>query len=45
MEIIISFIDQILQTLGLEGSTIAIVRHTSMVIVAFLLAWLSGGTL
>lgn len=42
MEIIISFIDQILQTLGLEGSTIAIVRHTSMVIVAFLLAWLSG---
>lgn len=42
MEIIITFIENLLLSLGLEGTTVAIVRYVLMIVVAFLLAGLSG---
>ncbi|GAB6976931.1 mechanosensitive ion channel family protein [Prevotella falsenii] len=42
MEIINTFIENFLLSLGLEGTTVAIVRYVLMIIVAFLLAGLSG---
>ena len=42
MEIIITFIESLLLSLGLEGTTVAIVRYVLMIVVAFLLAGLSG---
>lgn len=42
MEIIITFIENLLLSLGLEGPTVAIVRYILMIIIAFLLAGLSG---
>ena len=42
MEIIITFIENFLLSLGLEGTTVAIVRYVLMIVVAFLLAGLSG---
>lgn len=42
MEIIITFIENLLLSLGLEGTTVAIVRYVLMIVIAFLLAGLSG---
>lgn len=42
MEIIITFIENFLLSLGLEGTTVAIVRYVLMIVIAFLLAGLSG---
>lgn len=42
MEIIITFIENLLLSLGLEGTTVAIVRYVLMIAIAFLLAGLSG---
>lgn len=42
MEIIITFIENLLLSLGLEGTIVAIVRYVLMIVVAFLLAGLSG---
>lgn len=42
MEIVITFIENLLLSLGLEGTTVAIVRYVLMIVVAFLLAGLSG---
>lgn len=42
MKIIITFIENLLLSLGLEGTTVAIVRYVLMIVVAFLLAGLSG---
>lgn len=42
MEIVITFIENLLLSLGLEGTTVAIVRYVLMIVIAFLLAGLSG---
>ena len=42
MEIIINFIDNLLRSIGIEGSSIFVVRHALMVIITFLISGLSG---
>lgn len=42
MEIVITFIENLLLSLGLEGTTVAIARYVLMIVIAFLLAGLSG---
>ncbi|MBF1386459.1 mechanosensitive ion channel family protein [Prevotella aurantiaca] len=42
MEIIINFIENLLLSIGIEGSSISVVRHALMVIITFLISGLSG---